>query len=420
MAFPTLFPYRKGDWFNQERMVEVKLGEYNKHMLKYAAKIPKCNDGLEPEYLYPFAEHGRWVNWTQNIGEWHRFNCQRNVYLQKNPEDANLNENELRKIVQDNGPELKRIINRMQTYNSNIVGSNAYFYGKRCELETLTNQKDPCKIWYTLSAADNHWIDLHKLLYGNKPLPDISGPVKNVQWKRSMACRFSHIVDTFFCKQVENLFNTIFSEAGLSCKWWWKRCEWQKRGTVHIHGCFRLDCDPGIIKSAKIVLKACMAEFTMNKNRGWEFIDESKKISFPKNSTFSDEWITPEEMKGDKNERTYPVMKKETAEAYITMIWERFEHEKIINKFQDWLICTENNQVREDSTSETQTTNTRFKYTADGPQHPSGLDLIRYFNKRCGFIDLCLYSDLYGSILQVVQRHYCNNYCETKKYKNIL
>ena len=76
----------------------------------------------------------------------------------------------------------------MQTYNSNIVGSNAYFNGKRCELEILLDQEDPCTIWYTLSAADNHWIDLHKLLYGNKPLPKNADPVKNVRWERSMAC----------------------------------------------------------------------------------------------------------------------------------------------------------------------------------------------------------------------------------------
>ena len=79
-----------------------------------------------------------------------------------------------------------------------------------------------------------------------------------------MTCMFLHIVDTFFCKRVENLFNTIFSEVGLLCK----RCEYQKRGTVHIHGCFCLDCDPESIKSPEIFLKACMAEFSMNKYGG--------------------------------------------------------------------------------------------------------------------------------------------------------
>ena len=52
---------------------------------------PKCDDELEPEYLYPFADRNRWVNWAQNIGDRHKLNDQQDVYLQENPENANLN-----------------------------------------------------------------------------------------------------------------------------------------------------------------------------------------------------------------------------------------------------------------------------------------------------------------------------------------
>ena len=114
------------------------------------------------------------------------------------------------------------------------------------------------------------------------------------------------------------------------------------------------------------------------------------------------------------------MMKQETADAYVAVIKEGIAHETIINKFQDWLICTENNQVGEDSTSETCTTNTRFKYTENGPQHPSGMDPMSHFDEICGFIDQFPYSDLYGRLLQVVQRHYCSNYCETKNDKNLV
>ena len=87
-------------------------------MLKYSVKNPNLEiDELARDYLYPFVEHDRWVNWAQNIGERHRLNGQRNDYLQKNPGDANLNENELRKHFGDKGPEFKKLDNRMQTYN---------------------------------------------------------------------------------------------------------------------------------------------------------------------------------------------------------------------------------------------------------------------------------------------------------------
>ena len=108
MAFPTLFPYGKGDWFNRERNVEVSLTDSNKHLLKYAVRNTISDtDNLEPEYIYPFAEHERWANWAQNINERHRINDQRNIYLKKNPEDANLTENDLRNLVRDNGEEFK-------------------------------------------------------------------------------------------------------------------------------------------------------------------------------------------------------------------------------------------------------------------------------------------------------------------------
>ena len=100
-----------------------------------------------------------------------------------------------------------------------------------------------------------------------------------------MSCRFLHRANTIFCKQVKSLFDTIFADSGLKCKRWWKRCEYQKRGTVHIHGCFRLDCDPKIMKSTEIVLKVYITGFRINKYNGWEFID-CERISLPKNTNF--------------------------------------------------------------------------------------------------------------------------------------
>ena len=60
MAFPTLFPYGKGDWFNRERNIDVSLTESNKHLLKYAVfNKDSENDVLEPAYIYSFTKHDR-------------------------------------------------------------------------------------------------------------------------------------------------------------------------------------------------------------------------------------------------------------------------------------------------------------------------------------------------------------------------
>ena len=86
-------------------------------------------------------------------------------------------------------------------------------------------------------------------------------------------------MDEFFCKRVDNLFATIFSDAELSCKWWWKRCKYKKRGKVHTDECFCLDCDLDIIKSAEIGLKTCMVEFSIDNYGGWGFTTGEKLVS---------------------------------------------------------------------------------------------------------------------------------------------
>ena len=73
------------------------------------------------------------------------------------------------------------------------------------------DQEGLCTMWFTQSGANNHWLDLHRLLYGKGSyLPDINDPVKNVQWKSKMCQKFLHIVDTYFCKRVDLIMETIF------------------------------------------------------------------------------------------------------------------------------------------------------------------------------------------------------------------
>ena len=90
------------------------------------------------------------------------------------------------------------------------------------------------------------------------------------------------------------------------------------------------------------------------------------------------------DLKGN-TKRSHPVIDEDIASAYVISIEEEIEHKKIINKFQDCLISLIKNQEAKDSTSETCTANTRYKYTTDDLQHPSRLDLVNYFDKNVGF-----------------------------------
>ena len=52
----------------------------------------------------------------------------------------------------------------MQIYNSNIVGSNVYFYKHQRNLESLIEYHWCPTVWYIVSATDNYCRGLHALL----------------------------------------------------------------------------------------------------------------------------------------------------------------------------------------------------------------------------------------------------------------
>ena len=58
----------------------------------------------------------------------------------------------------------------MQTRNVNFMGSNDYFHMKRMDLESLIEHKGMITLWFDLLAAGNHYLDLNKMICGDRPM----------------------------------------------------------------------------------------------------------------------------------------------------------------------------------------------------------------------------------------------------------
>ena len=257
MAFPTLFPYGTGDVTQKVRDVDVTMTDANEHLLKYAVERPKDSD-LEG-YFYPFVEHDRWMHWAQNTAERHRINLQKNVYLQQHPEDANLTFEEIAEILKTDIPRFYRILGRMQKYNANINGSNGYYFSKRKELEAISDQRGAPSLWCSFSAADNHWSDMHRSLYPYAK--EFANEEEAAKFRRMMARDNPHLVDAYFFKRIQTMFDTYFGPKALEVDWWWYRGELQGRGCYHVHGCMRLKKDPGLTDLGKLVVKGRFAQY---------------------------------------------------------------------------------------------------------------------------------------------------------------
>ena len=199
----------------------------------------------DSKWFYPFANDFRWCHWAQNTVERHRFVEQKSVYVTKTPEFSTMSEQKLLEMVNANGEDCRRLLSSMRAYSGNILGSNAYFLQRRMELEALMVQEGVPSIWFTFSAADNHWHDLFSFLCDG----DIPSFVSNeafTAWKRRVVREHPHVVNSYFHKRFSHLLKHFFTESTLDYSYYWFRVEFQDRGTAHVHGCFRLRNDPGL------------------------------------------------------------------------------------------------------------------------------------------------------------------------------
>ena len=241
-----------GDVTNKVRIFDITFQSSVDHLLKVAYK----KDG---EWFYPFANDYRWIHWAQNTIERHRFTEQNSVYLEKKPEYSNISEQDLLDIVNNGGEESKKLLSSMRAYSGNILGSNSYFLKRRTELEALMVQEGLCSVWFTFSAADNHWRDLFELIHDGE-LPTFEDNASFNRWKRRIVKLHPHLVDVFFNNRVDTLLKHFFAESTFDCAWYWYRVEFQERGTAHVHGCFKLKDDPGLsVLGMKVARGRCAA-----------------------------------------------------------------------------------------------------------------------------------------------------------------
>ena len=112
----------------------------------------------------------------------------------------------------------------------NIRSTPAYWKSRMLELMSTTEQVGCPTIFFTLSAADEHWKGLFRLLMNSNDVQNLS----HVERRKIMvdnpllvAWYFKHRVESF----MECVLKPIFEITD-----YWYRYEWQFRGSPHVHG----------------------------------------------------------------------------------------------------------------------------------------------------------------------------------------
>ena len=230
MAFPTLFPYARGDPTYPGRQRPVSLTDALKHLIKYAEIADNH------QRLWRFASQPRFPYRGLNMKQRHQLLSQANVYMQQHPEDANLTVEEMKtRIGQLSSNQLMK---RLQHYAGKIQGSSQYWFQRYLELKALLEQMGSPTFFWTASAADCHWPELHNLLTHTSNPPTYSDRVQAIIDQ-------PHLTDWYFTSKLTDILQSWLYDV-LDANWHWYRLEYQSRGSTHAHGCAKLKNDPGI------------------------------------------------------------------------------------------------------------------------------------------------------------------------------
>ena len=123
------------------------------------------------------------------------------------------------------------------TLLAKIQGTKQYWYQRYQELKALITQKGAPTFFFTFSAADNYWPDLHRLLQApNNGTPSI---------RINAVIDNPHLTDSYFVSRLDE-FAYVWLEQVLDTEWKWLCFEWQARGSIHAHGCAKQRNDPGL------------------------------------------------------------------------------------------------------------------------------------------------------------------------------
>ncbi|XP_057856713.2 uncharacterized protein LOC131066056 [Cryptomeria japonica] len=227
MAFPTLFPSGSALPL-QPRTKHVHLHEYALHLIRY--------------HDQRFGHHVRFRYYLYNLLMRHCTQQTASVFLCTNLENSipttlQALREQLHSTPSDQLP------NQLMHFAASLRGTRVYWKRSRKDLTAMIHQLGAPTLFFTLSAADTKWQELHKLFPLNLS-PEFQSTkkqfIRNIVHNPHITTLFLHFRFTIF---YEEIIDKLFK-----AKDHWYRYEWQHRGSAHIHGFLWLPNAPDMDK----------------------------------------------------------------------------------------------------------------------------------------------------------------------------
>jgi helitron helicase-like protein/uncharacterized protein DUF6570 len=223
MAFPTLFPRGIGDLQppnGHRRPLEVTIMDWARHLLKY-------KDGR-------FGRHKRFryvafnMHYRRTAGRQARYATKKIT----RPGGEGFDEDYLRELVETgNTEQLSSLIARAA---NEVPGTRPFWNNRRNQLESMVRGIDCPHLFFTFSAADMQWPDLHRHMPSFGSIQARAGP-ETYRTRNEDLSNNPHIAAAWLKKRFEVFFKEVIKKK-FNVTDHWYRFEWQQRGSGHIHG----------------------------------------------------------------------------------------------------------------------------------------------------------------------------------------
>jgi hypothetical protein len=172
-----------------------------------------------------FARHARWRYFALNSQLRWRALQEGKVYVKQNLTDPQITVRDIQERIAQGDD---HIADRIMRFGEGLRGSRQFWNTRRYELSDMIKQiGTQGLIFFTFSAADLHWPELHELILSN----DTGNSTNHHQ----NIVDNPHVAVWFFHKRFEIFFNDVLKKQW-NLEDWWYRFEWQHRGSVHVHG----------------------------------------------------------------------------------------------------------------------------------------------------------------------------------------
>lgn len=186
-----------------------------------------------------FARHKRFPWFAYNTLQRQRAREQSRIFVRQQHDAAGLTVAEIKAMLAEGDQVL---VNRMVRYGSQLRGTRAFWLARRAELTDMIRLIGSPHVFFTLSAADLQWPDLHRHMPTEINVPE--GDLAKAQRQRRLALNNNpHLAAQYLDHRVQ-LFLKHFLSPLLGVKDFWYRYEWQDRGSGHVHGFFWLKDAP--------------------------------------------------------------------------------------------------------------------------------------------------------------------------------